>query len=446
MNLLQKTILILSCAALLVGAVLFTHKVSYSKGFETGNDSGKIIGFETGQKTGYESGLKEGIGKGTEDTKSIIEMALIGAPVMLADAELERDINYQQTVHKLGLSKTEPTIRTVVKGFSGDLNSKILNKLVQFGDFSQEQQDTIFSRYQREKEFITDEAHGEYLAYLNSIDVEKASILEKSAALGQSLSGTTCNIIELLSPIEKHKIARALINAGIERNKKEFNKKYLTKITEKGVGYISDQLCNLLVAKSIEFISNAISDYATIINFTERDLVGSHKLEKVMDLVTAKSELDFTFEKSFPRDWAVDPNYSVRVNSHVLAGVDLAKFYSVEFFPKEITSSGKTEIVISMLEPNVLSVHPSIDPRSLNTVLATKLTDQEIRRLTYIASQKSKNIALDNGILEDARKGAEDALNTLYSPLFLNALRDYEITVNFVDEVPEYDEIVVLKD
>jgi hypothetical protein len=425
----RKRILNISIFLIFICGIYFTYYLTSSFAYNKGN----------------KDGLKVGYRDGYQDTKSFIETALIGVPVLLADSKLEKSISYQKTIHNLELAKNTPLIRTIVSGFTDEFNYAILDRLINFSDFTIKEKDTIFSRYKRSRQLIADEVYNNYISYINSIDIDKRNLLTKAESLGKSLASPSCALLDLLSPLERHKIAKSLLKAGIKRKKKIFKKSVEVKVTDMGISFVSEQLCNLLVTNSVKFISATITDYARIINFTERELVGNHKLEKVMDLVTAKSSLDFIFEKSFERDWAVDPNYSVRVNSNVLAGIDLAKFYMVEFLPKEITESGFTETVITLPKPEILSVYPSIDPTSLNTVLATKLTDNEIRQLTRLASYKSKQMAINKGLLRDAKEGAEDALNTLYAPLFLNSLRDYRLKVNFVDKISNKDDTVFLK-
>ncbi|WP_430409183.1 DUF4230 domain-containing protein [Kordia sp.] len=414
-----------------------TDRNAYDKGYKIGN--------EEGYQTGNEDGLEVGYRDGFQGTKSIIETALIGVPIMLADYELEKSVNYQQTVNKLSLAKSNPSIRVVISEFSDEFNSHILNRLVNNSEFTEQEKDTIFSKYERSKQLISDEIYNDYISRIDSIDIKKLNVKTKAENFGESLAKPICILLDLLTSIEKHKVAKALINAGINRKEREFGSSLDYEVTDVAVSLVSEQLCNLLLSKSIEFIYGAISDYANMINFTEAELIGSHKLEKVMNLVTAKSSLNFMFKKSFQRNYAPDPNYSVQVNSDVLAGIDLAKGYVVEFFPKEITESGLTEIVITFPKPEILSNHTSIVPKSLNGFWAKSLKEHEIKELTDIASSKSHSIAFNKGILQDARQGTEDALNTLYAPLFLNSLRDYKLKINFVDEITNQNNNIILK-
>jgi len=413
--------------------------IGYRDGYQSGNKNGEKKGIKTGWDQGYTVGKLEG----SENMRVILEIAMKGAPLVLADSKLRQKVQNQKVIHTLSKETKVPIIKAEIKTYARDVNLMIIERMINFANIETYEADSIKLKYHQKKNLISEEAYQEYLNNLKQIKSVHTSF-DKAKSLSGGMSDVFCEVVDIFSPIQKHKIAKALLVAGNKRMVKE-DSKISKVISEKAISYISDQLCNLIISNSLELMMGSLIDYATIIDFTEKELVGEHTLEKVMELVTARSDISFTLNKTFERDWSVDPNYSFSSNTHITAGVNLSQHYCVEFYPKEITESGKTQIVITVPEPEILSVHPRIDPRSLNVVLSTNLRDYEIKQAYNAISNKARTEALNEGILNAAREGTIEAINTLYAPLFLNSDNEYEIQVRFTKGGFDNEEILVLK-
>lgn len=410
----------------------------------SGQEDGFKEGYGKAKKEWYDIGRKEGVSvgyeKGSYDSRAVIRTAIIGAPVMLADKIIEKEVGYQEVVHRLKNTTDKALIKTTIKKFSDDYNHAIIKQIINFGGFTEEETDTILLEFERLQPSMSKEVYSNYIRSYNELKDKRDDVFAKAEALGQNISFPTCKALDLLTGVQKYKLALNLIQAGSSVTGEQIGDLATLELKDRIVGSVIERLCDIIVSESTRIASGLLEDYATVINFTETEVLGQSEIQRVMNLITAKNDLDFRFNKSFKRtnkifgrevDLSVDPNYAIRVQSNVTAGIDLEKFYKVAFYPKEITESGLTEIVVTMPEPEIISVHTNIYPTSLNTVVSKNLSDIEIRNLVNLANQKAKSYAHNKGILDEARKGAQNAMQQIYSPLFINNLGGYRVRVEF---------------
>lgn len=403
-------------------------------------EKGKKIGYDEGFNTGYNSGKT----KGEIETKQIIETALKGASILLADKYYNTEIPYQSIVN--GLDTASLHVSTQISNYVDTTYKVVIHRLSKAGNFSQTEITEVLNNYDKIRKTLAKEVLNDYskrIIELEKIHLSKKSILNKTDAYTSSVSSNLCTIIGLFSPLERYKIAEAILKIGNDRNLNEFGKVKIT-ITREAVNYVSEQLCSLILENSFEFIIKLFLEYATIINFTEEFLIVDQNIEQVMKLVTAELNTSSYRTVTFERDWAVDPNYTIQTNSKVIAGIDLEEFFKVEFYRKEISNSGKTQIIITLPEPKILSIYPLIDPRHENFIWGKKLEDHEIRRLYLEEIEIARKQAFEKGIIGEAKISTEKAFKLLYSPLLLNSIDNYELIINFDNSIYNNEKKVIL--
>lgn len=215
-------IIIVGVLILLIGGYQITNNI-YEKGRKEGYTTGYTAGDKKGNQEGYDKGYKIGYhtGKltGEEDFRLTFSAALKGASAVLADAKLE-ELNPQLLLHKISQEKKEPLIRNTITNFTSSLNSIILDQLINFGEFSTQQRDTLFSKYKRIENKLSEQAYQEYLDNLKKLN-KNAEILDKAKALSEGSGSVLCNLIDLFSPANKAIISQKMLEVGNKRNREE---------------------------------------------------------------------------------------------------------------------------------------------------------------------------------------------------------------------------------
>jgi hypothetical protein len=441
-----KTLTIITCISIPI-AILITFLLTKKTTQSSFQNKLEILkenhGVELEESTmkSYEKGLLVGNQDGQKETKRVLEAALLGSKMIFADEDFERQLNTQKIVHNLH-NASGAKIKSVIQGFS-DHNSKIiLNRIASFGEFSTLEFDTIVNKLSQSKKLISDEMYSAYQKQLSLLN-RNPTLEEKAQAIAKQVPVTTCAVLEVLSPQQKIKIAAKILEVGNQRIKHQFRGE-VSQMVDFGIQTISERLCMILMSQSEDYIADLIYDYAISVNFAEKNLVGKHNMKSVVELVTAKSNLDLSITKTFERLWGYSSaNYVFRADANVIAGIDLNKFYCVEFVPKELTQSGKTEILVTLPKPQVLSVYTNTSPYSVNKRIFTTLESEEIKAGYDHLAYEAKNRAISEGILVSAENGARGALHRLFEPLMLNSRRDYIIKVHFAENAPNMENMVL---
>jgi len=380
---------------------------------------------ERGQHKGYALGKFAREPMDADDRRLALEIALKGSSIILADEFLSKQVGYQKSINELlnKQNKSQPLIKSVVESFTGDVNYAVLESVTNHADFSVAERNKILSKFEKNRKVVGQEAYDKYIEHLSKVK-NKNRTFERVKALVNSTKELSCTYLTVLTPVQRTLIATRLLKAGgLPKNK----------FGNATVGFVADQLCHIIVYNLVSSLAGAMMDYATILNFTEEELIGKHQLESVLKMVTAQSKQNFVRRITYERP-LVDPIFTIGVEATVLAGIDLHKHYSIEIYPREITSTHITEIVVTIPKPEIISVNTTIRTDSENKFFSTGLKDHEQNDMIATTKEYARSQALRNGILENARDGAEDALRVMYAPFLFNSGSEYDIIIKFSDK------------
>lgn len=243
-----------------------------------------------------------------------------------------------------------------------------------------------------------------------------------------SISQNTCELVSLLNPLQKRKLANSLIKAGkIVVRKSEMRLDSDTEITNKLLDDIAGDICNIITKNSFATVDELFDEYATVTDFTENISISKHHRELVKKLLTVEDEVSINVKETFKRDvmgfdaLAFDANIDFNVNAKVGAGVDLDDYFKASVIQEQQQDSTvENYIVISVAPPKVLTTDIDFNVKSVNEFFSKSLEGDEITALIKEGKKMAVTKAIGEGILEQAEKSTQLVFEQLYFPLLMN--------------------------
>lgn len=406
----------------------------YTKGEEVGNKvgiiKGKEEGHKIGEKVGHEKGIEEGKQQGIEYARTVMEQALRGASELLIDQDFNTIVPYQKAVDVLDQSNSINAINNI----SSDVNKSILVSVIEFSDFNDKDKSEILNRFNEKKELIN---HRILSKYERNLEIEQKNQRErhltivKTEVYTDAIASNMCELISVLSPLQKQKLALTLIGRGTQQLSMGAGLKVTAALTEKAIDAVANNICQIVLENSFEFLTKAFHEYANIKAFSQQIVVAGHQRQMVHKLTTVEDNVSVEVRKSFERSWVYDANYIAQFDAKVSAGIDINKGYKVEFIRKELSSNNQTKVIVTVPEPEILSTDISMSTQSHNEFFSTKLSAAEITTLFNLGKEKANQEAYNNNIIAEAKNNTQQAFENIYYPLLFNAQADYTIEVRF---------------
>jgi len=408
-------------------------QIGKEEGLQKGKEEGLKEGHEKGKEEGHKTGMEEGKQQGIDYARTVMEQALRGASELLIDQDFNTLVPYQRTVDILNNVEASNN-EEAIKNISAEVNKSILVSVIKFGDFNEEDKSAILHRFNEKKEIIN---HRILARYKSNLKQERQNQRERHLAVVKTevytdaVASNMCELISVLSPVQKQTLALALIGKGAQQISMSPGLKIANALSGKAIDAVANNICTIVLENSFEFLTQAFYEYANIKAFSQQIVVAGHQRQMVHKLTTVEDNVSVEIRKSFERSWVYDANYIAHFDAKVSAGIDINKGYKVEFIRKELSSNNQTKVIITVPEPEILSTDISMSTESHNEYISTKLSANEITILFNLGKQKAIKEAHNNNIISEAKKNTQQAFENIYYPLLMNAQADYTIEVRF---------------
>jgi len=388
---------------------------------------GKDMGYKKGHQIGVEEGEAEGFTLGYDnamlDARELIYLAHKGAYGLFVDEEQQTYLPYQYVINRLHRKKYKAPIDSLVD----TLNTAILKSLVNFEDFSKRESDSLIAAYEGIHDALAKRVEQDFTPLTNLLD-KNISTRKTTSQFMNSISQNTCDLVALLNPLQKRKLANSLIKAGkIVVRKSEMRLDSDTEITDKLLDDIGSDICNIITKNSFSTVDELFDEYATVTDFTENISISKHHRELVKKLLTVEDEVTINVKETFKRDvmgfdaLAFDANIDFNVNAKVGAGVDLDDYFKASVIQEQQQDSTiENYIVISVAPPKVLTTDIDFNVKSVNEFFSKSLEGDEITALIKEGKKMAVEKAIAEGILEQAEKSTQLVFEQLYFPLLMN--------------------------
>ncbi|MEZ4883800.1 MAG: DUF4230 domain-containing protein [Chitinophagales bacterium] len=398
------------------------------------------IGKEMGYKKGHEVGIEEGEANGFTlgydnamlDARELIYLAHKGALHLLVDENQQTYLPYQYVVNKLHQKKYKAPVDSLVD----TMNRTILKSIVNFESFSKQESDSIVAAYQTIHKELAKKIEKDFTPLTNLLE-KNVSTRKLASQFVQSISGYTCDLVALLNPLQKRKLASSLIQAGkIVVRKNEMRLDTDTEITPKLLDDIADDICNIIAKNSFALVAELFDEYATVVDFNESLVVSKHHRELVKKLLTVEDEVTINIKETFKRDvlgfdaLAFDANIDFKVNAKVGAGIDLDQYFKASVIQEQEDSVVQNYIVITVAPPKVLTTDIDFNVKSVNEFFSKSLEGDEITALIKEGKKMAVEKAIGEGILKQAETSTQLVFEQLYFPLLMNNDK-YKLVVRY---------------
>lgn len=400
--------------------------------FQLGKDMGYKKGHQLGTEAGIEKGFEMGYDDAMLDARELIYLAHKGALHLLVDEEQQTYLPYQYVVNKLHQKKYKAPIDSLVD----TMNTAILRSILNFESFSKPESDSIIAAYEGIHQALAQKVEKEFTPIKNLIE-KNVSTRKTSSQFLESISANTCELVGLLSQLQKQKLASSLIRAGkLVVRKNEMRLESDTEITPKLLNDIADDICNIISKNSFTLVEELFDEYATITDFTEDVLVSKHHRELVKKLLTVEDEVTINIKETFKREvlgfdaLAFDANVDFNVQAKVGAGVDLEDYFKANVIQEQEDSIIENYIVITVGSPKVLTTDIDFSVRSVNEFFSKSLEGDEITALIKEGKKMAVDKAIGEGILKQAETSTQLVFEQLYFPFLMNTDK-YKLVVRY---------------
>lgn len=207
---------------------------------------------------------------------------------------------------------------------------------------------------------------------------------EKVKAYTDVMTNLICSLIDLLTMPQKSLLYNKAVVKGRVSSPRVLNDNIVNKhqqntdsfLEEQIKSQISGSICSSIISNSVQFLVGAFMDYAKVRSYSEYLVIGDIQNSTARKMVTAESLVPVNMGKIFSKQrffgrTAVD----FSAEAHVFAGVNLDKKFNVEFIPSAFSGGDKTKIVVTLPEPEILSIAVDSKFDVVNGYIYTGLKD-----------------------------------------------------------------------
>ncbi len=418
---------------LFAGIICFAFYIGQKKGIEQGKEVGKKIGYDKGMIIGEEIGCEQGIIEGelagydnaVEEIHKLLFLADRGAYSLFVDENRRTYIPYGYVVNQLQQNDAGIAIPKLVD----TLNTAILRSFLNFDVFSKSEREDILAAYQKVHNNFVDEVERGYIEKLSELEQDTTT----RKVVGQfmaSICDNTCDLVGLLSPLQKQKLTKSLIKSGkasLQKKGKNFNDKL--EITAQLLDELTDEICNIIIKSSFVVVDELFKQHIIVNDFTKDVVYSKHKRKLVKKLIAIEDSVTVILKETFKRP-IFDANIVISLDAVVNVGVDLDEYFEGEIIQERRGDNIHNYIVITVLSPQILTTGIDFDVKSINEFFSTRLEGKEItyliRKGKFLAEEKS----IDSGILEKAEESLQLVFEQLYAPVLIDK-DGYELVVKY---------------
>ncbi len=379
----------------LLGAAYFAYTV------------GRGSGYETGSEAGYEAGFREGVKTEAE------------APYRLpvADPLPSLDIDMDAVLEALVAADTagpNPAGPDPAFGAAIDQTHRaMLEELVRIYGLSDGEKAVAFEEY----ESLRDDVVTSYFDDLRSLDRARQELPSETFIDFKSYEAAS----DFATVLGDHSCLAFSTLMAFSSVKTEA--KYLLK-----------GLCKVVAYDLLLPFSNELRDRALVVDLeaTRLDL-REHLRTSIAELAVAEDRLSTTFDRTFvrtilPGTWFESESsatLTIAANGAIKAGFDLQDYF-------ELTLDHDAKVLIVTLpQPSVLSRDVSFEVLNDVDGFFVKITPEKRTAALGQIRRDLERMALERGLLGQARSRAENLVQVLYSPITYLPGSSYGVEVRF---------------
>jgi len=256
------------------------------------------------------------------------------------------------------------------------------------------------------------------------------------------LKNNICLVIDAVLPVIQFKYASKIVSyarakAEAERyNNASENVDSLSfaKATNQVLSSIMKDLCEDIFSEVLTSLSASLLEHAVIEDIGNLQLREKSRTA-IAELATVEDAFTAAEKKAFRRDiaWGYlppsDSEISIEFNSLVKAGVQLDEYFEIT-----VDQAAKT-VMITLPEPKILSNEPNYRVLRLKDGwIWNEIDEKLLNRTLEDGKQQIEELALQSGILEEAKENARQIFHTILQPLTSLPDNVYEVTVRFADD------------
>ena len=196
------------------------------------------------------------------------------------------------------------------------------------------------------------------------------------------------------------------------------------------MGMFLGKPCQFLLSKALNPIVRELKRLAVIKDLTVSKIsLRKHIREMIVEMGTVKDSFRTVIDEEYILKLILGlesrANFSLHVKSIVKAGFKLDKFFKLEF------DHETKEIVLTLPEPEILSNEIDARVMDMENGWFVKIDKDKINRVNRKARQWSYDVAIESGILKNAKKNAGIILKTIFQPIVMAMDPDYKISIRF---------------
>ena len=394
------------------------------------------LGYFGGYWKGKQAGAVQGFENAMQNAHHLLLLAQQGAAFLLANDEGHSKIPHHYVVNQLQEIRyvEDETLAERQFGVVLDtINRIFLHELAKTGDFTPPMEAELSDHYTLQHDALNKQMYAHFAAYLEDRRgaAKATSALELTTTFINDLRKQSCSLLDLLAYERKQAIVVGFIYTGkgkLEEYRSAVNED--EGVSEKLVNEIVLQLCNLISEHSFPPIERALKEFAHLKDFTDDMLGNQHQRNLVKKLITVEDEVIVHLKDEFDR-WGPNTFVNTYTKAKVGAGVDLDAYYQTEIINKVFNEQMKNQIVITVNQPQITTTDLEINFTSINQYFNTRLSDKEVNSLVKEGKRIAREVALSEGILEDAERGAQLVFEQLYAPILQLSSEEYDIVVQF---------------
>lgn len=394
------------------------------------------VGYFLGHWKGKKAGTVEGFENAMQNAHHLLLLAQQGAMYLLADGEGNSKLPHHYTINRLQEIRyvEDETLAERQFGVVLDtINRIVLGEIADVAEFTHPEKTALLENYAAQHEELTTKMYERFADYLDERrnSAKATTAFELTTTFLEEVQKEVCELLDLLNQEQKQALVVGFIYTGKDRleeyasavNEEEG-------VSEKLVNEIVLQLCNLLAEHSFPPVQNAFGEFAHLKDFTDDMLGNKHRRNLVKKLVTVEDEVTVHLKEEFDR-WGPNTFVNTYTKAQVNAGVDLDVYYQAEIVNKVFNDQQTNQIIITVAPPQITSTDLEFNFTAINQYFNTRLSDKEINGLVKEGKRLARDVALTEGILEDAERGTQLVFEQLFAPMLQLTSDEYEIIVQF---------------
>ncbi len=412
---------------------------------------GKMAGRSEGYFKGHETGLRNA---------GDISVVAVGGFKELVDLTEEKfaSLTYQKNIANniTELKKmAEPDKFQQFSSILKDIHEKILYGVEDMYDLPRNMGEKMMATYNdvheqlAQKHYQQFESLNQATLVNNSNHFVSYNNYQTIKNFNTVLRNNICLVIDAVLPVIKFKYASKIVSyAQAKAEAERYNSVSenvdsisFAKATNQVLSSIIEDLCEDIFSEVLSSLSANLLEHAVIKDISSLQLREKSRTA-IAELATVEDAFTAVEKKAFRRDiaWGYlppsDSEISIEFKSIVKAGVQLDDYFEIK------VEQEKKLVTITLSEPTILSNEPNYKVLRLKDGwIWNEIDEKLLNRTLEDGKQQIEQLALESGILEDAKENARQIFHTILQPLTSLPENVYEVNVRFAnDPVKQTDE------